>query len=207
MNRLILSALICTLALLPLSGCGGGGGGGGGPITKAVTKVYLFGNMTSTVQNVYFGNISSSVRVTSVDSSLNVPSGVQVNYSSAVGATTGNCILRKGVFISSGPIIPNLTESNFSNSRFDIDPLSRKLSIKIFNAGFVKLKASETKNAGKGEEIATIIFNLATPGVKPVTNFDEIIDRSPTVGLSDNLLNGNTPDLRNPRITFVTTYQ
>jgi hypothetical protein len=145
--------------------------------------------------------------VSYISTSLNVPAGVLVNYSAAVGASTGDCILRKGVFVPSGAITPGLTESNFSASRYNIDPNSKKLTIKVANSGMVKLRASTTKNSGKGEEIGSIVFRLAAPGVKPDQTFDAFYDPLPTVSVSDNNLGGSSDDMSSPRINFVTTYQ
>ncbi len=206
MKGFIKTSLFCVLVVATLYGCGGGGGGGG--VTKAVTKVYLYGNMTSiTSAKAYsFGNISSKLRVASVSSSIDLPSAVMVNYSSPQADITG-CTLRKGVFTPSGPKL--VSQSDFGDSRFNPDPSSRKLTIKMFNWGSVLLKASTTGNGGLGEEIATINFTLAAPGVKPPASFDQQQNASSVVGVTDNANTnlGSVVYMNGPKITFVTTYQ
>lgn len=204
MKKFIRTSLFCAVALVTLYGCGGGGGGGGGGgVTKAVTKVYLYGNMTSVNAKAYsFSNISSKLRIASISSSIDLPSAVMVNYSSPQADITG-CTLRKGVFTPSGPKL--VRESDFSESRFNPDVSSRKLTVKMFNWGSVLLKASTTGNGGLGEEIATINFTLATPGVKPPASFDQQQNVSSDVGVTDNA--GTTAYMNGPKVTFVTTYQ
>lgn len=150
MKKYVMTTIICVFSALALAGCGGGGGGGGGgPVTKATTKIYLFGNITSA------GNIVGTVKTT-----LNVPSGVLINYSSTPGATTGLCILRKGVIVPSGPV--QVSASDFSGSSYDLT--SRVLTLQLVNFSRAALKSG---SSGNGKEIATINFSLATPGVLP----------------------------------------
>lgn len=142
--------MICFFSALTLAGCGGGGGGGGGgSVSKATTKVYLFGNITSA------SNVVATVKTT-----LNIPSGVLINYSSAPGATSGLCILRKGAIVPSGPVL--VSASDFSGSTYDLT--SRILTLNLANFSRVALKSGAS---GNGKEIATINFTLATPGSTP----------------------------------------
>ena len=91
MRKYVTTTMICVFSALALVGCGGGGGSS--PATKATTKVYLFGNITSA------GKI-----VATVDTTLNIPGGVLVNYSSPPGASSGTFPIRNGVVVPSGPV-------------------------------------------------------------------------------------------------------
>ena len=142
-------AILATVSAIVVAGCGGGGGGSAAPISKAATKVYLFGNITSSA------NIVATVKTT-----INVPTSVLVNYSSAPGAVTGLCKLRKGVLAPSGTV--QVSASDLDLSSYDL--ASRVLTINLVNSSKLSLKSSAS---GKGAEIATINFTLATSGVAP----------------------------------------
>jgi hypothetical protein len=154
--------MIGALSALALGGCGGGGGGGGATLvlpTKAVTTVYLFGNM------------SSNSTVASVQTSMTLPSGVLVNYTSPPGQP-GVWPLKSGVVQASGPTKVSLVSGSF-------DTVSRKLEISLVNGAFANISASTTTNGGKGTEMATVNFTLKTPGT---TVAMPTHDPSPVVG-------------------------
>lgn len=183
MKKYITTTLICLFSALTLAGCGGGGGGSG-PTTKATTKVYLFGNITS-----------AEKIVATVKTSINLPSGVLVNYSSAPGATTGLYKLRKGVIVPSGPVL--VSDSDFDSSSYDL--ASRVLTINLINFSRVSLKSGST---GDGKEFATINFSLATAGTLPTS-----------MPLKDSLAEVSQDSLSNPGAipaagvtNFITTY-
>lgn len=181
-----LSASICALSLVAMAACGGGGGSGGtsaAPVTKAVTKVYLFGTM------------SSNSKIATVQTTMIVPLGVMVNYTAPVGATAGIYPLKKGVIVPSGPV--QVSTADFSASTFNI--ATRALVVSLFNQGGVPL-ASNT--LGNGAEIATINLNLTTPGVTAPMPLQDMLasvgqDRP---GISLAYLTGCT-------VNFVTTFQ
>lgn len=162
MKRLISIALAGLLPALLLSACGSGGGGSTTalPATRAVSTMFLFGNM------------SSGSTITSVQSTITLPSTILVNYSSPPGTTSGNWPLRSGAVVASGP-----TRFSVAGGSFDI--ASRKLEITLVNGGFLNLSSSTTKNGGRGTEIATVNFTLASPGV---TTALPAQDASPVVG-------------------------
>ena len=189
MKRYILTAVTGLFSVLALAGCGGGGGGGSSPATKAVTKVYLFGNITS-----------ADKIVATVQTTMNVPSGVMLNYSSVPGATSGLCTLRKGVVVPSGPV--QVSPSDFSASTYDI--AGRVLTVRMVNNGRLPLKSSSTDNGGKGTEIAMINFSLATPGGTPSMMPEE--DLVPTVSQEALLVHDVTLS-PGCKISFATTYQ
>ncbi|KAB0672412.1 hypothetical protein F6V30_07575 [Oryzomonas sagensis] len=186
MKKYVTTTMISVFFALTLAGCGGGGGGGGS-VTKATTKAYLFGNMTSTST------------VVTIQTTMNVPSGVLVNYSSTPGATTGLCPLRKGVIVPSGPVLAS--SSDFNLSSYDIG--SRVLTISMVNNGRVPLKSSTTANTGTGVEFATINFTLATAGAVPASM--PLVDPAPTVG--QELPGPILSLLPGSKINFATTYQ
>ncbi len=185
MKKYVTTTIICIFSALALAGCGGGGGGGGGA-AKATTKVYLFGNITSAA------NIVGTVRTT-----LNIPSGVLVNYSSAPGATSGLCKLRKGVLVPSGPVM--VSTSDFNSSSYDI--ASRVLTLNLVNSSRVSLKSG---SSGNGKEIATINFSLATAGNIPTSM--PVSDSLAEVG-QEVLSTHDTSYPTGSKTNFVTTYQ
>lgn len=173
-NMIIFIGLV---SMLPLTGCGGGGGGGGGASTLAA-KVYLFGNMSTGVK---FNNISCIYRISQVTASLTVPNDVTLNYSTARNPSTGRyvtsgvcvsrslfptsglqCVLRDGVIVPSGPV--RLLSGDVTGT-YDIG--SSLMTLTMVNNSGLALKSSTTSNSAKGEEIATINFNLI-PGVTPL---------------------------------------
>jgi len=185
-GTLFIAGLLMTLGL---AGCGGGGGGGGGITSGATTKVLIF------------GHISSSSRLSTIHASLTVPASVQVNYSSAPGATSGLCKLRKGVITPSGPVL--VSTSDFDGSTYDI--ASRLLTINMVNNGRVMLKSSTTANSNLGAEIATIVFKLTTVGVLPTTM--PLAD--PSASISQEMA-GTPPSViavPGAAVNFTTTYQ
>lgn len=178
-----------------MAGCGGGGGGAA---TQAVTKVYLFGTMSS---NTRFGVYSSSGKITSVSTSMTVPAGIMVNYSSPAGVTSGKFPLRTGAVVPSGPV--KVAASDITGT---YDTASRVLAINIFNSPLVgaPLKSSTT---GKGAEIATISFSLETPGVESPL---PLLDPLPEVGQARPSLTspfGSEDYLTGCTVNYVTTYQ
>lgn len=193
MNKYLVMTILAVITLSGLAGCGGGGGGGGGVTTKAATKVLVFGHMTS------IGRIST------VQTTLNVPSSVLVNYSSAPGATAGLCILRKGVIVPSGNVLA--ASSDFNLSTYNIS--SRVLTVYMVNNGRLLLKSSTTGNSNKGEELATINFTFATPGVMPTAM--PLADVSAAISQElPGVLPTDPPSvsaLPGSRINFETTYQ
>jgi hypothetical protein len=141
------AALFAALA----AGCGGGGGGGGSTtVTGATAKVLLFGSM------------SSSSRVAAVQTTLPVPSGVLVNYSSPApaGYPANTYPLRGGSIIPSGAV--HVAASDLSGS---YNTSTGLLSVSLLNSNRVPLKSS---NVAMGAEIAAISFKLVSPGVLPV---------------------------------------
>lgn len=170
MKKYIMMAITCCMSALTLAGCGGGGGGSTSP-SGVVTTVYLYGNMST---NGTYNNYSTVYRISTVDTSFTVPSGVMVNYSSAPNATSGlcatralatpgQCILRDGVIVPSGPV--SLAVSDFNGSTYNI--ASRVFSLSAVNTSRLNLRSSTTANSGMGEEIARINFRLEVPGVVP----------------------------------------
>jgi hypothetical protein len=186
MRKYITKTMICVFSAFALAGCGGGGGGGSSAASKAISKVYLFGNITSS------SNIVATAKTTMI-----IPTSVLVNYSSAPGATTGLCKLRKGVLSPSGTV--QVSASDFDSSSYDI--ASRVLTINMVNNGRVALKSSAS---GKGAEIATINFTLATPGITPTTM--PIMDNLAEVG-QETLATHATSYPAGSKTNFDTTYQ
>lgn len=206
MGKYISAAIGVALTALAVAGCGGGGGGGGGAapaaLTRATTKLYLFGTMSSSGK---FNNISTSSTIATVSAKLNVPSGVLINYSSAPGATSGLCDLRPGVLVPSGPV---QVASNSLTGTYDI--ASRTLTVSLLNWPGQNQVALKNSTSGPGAEIATINFSLVTPGVTPSSM--PLQDLSPTVGQNRQLLTHPPTTLDNSYLTgstvnFATTYQ
>jgi len=198
--------MISAFAVLTLAGCGGGGGGGGAAsVTKAATKAYLFGNMSSPAS---FGNLSSNARIASIQTSITIPTTeAMVNYSSTPGATSGlcamranagagQCILRDNVIVPSGKVL--VSASDFIASTYDI--ASKTLTVRMTNFGRVPLKSSTT---GSGTEFATINLTLVKAGVTPATM--PLVDLVPTIG--EELPDLSTAFLVGRKVNFVTTYQ
>jgi hypothetical protein len=192
MNKLFFIRVLAGLTVAALYGCGGGGGGGGATlVSKAATKVYLFGNITGA------GKIVASVK-----STMNVPDGVLINYSSTPGATSGLCKLRRGAVVPSGPVKVSGMDSNDTFGTYDIG--RRLLTINLVNISQDFLKSSTTANNGAGMEIATVNFTLVTPGVTPAAM--PLKDSAAEIGQF--IL--SPPDLSYPagnEINFSTTYQ
>ncbi|HEY3307023.1 MAG TPA: hypothetical protein VGJ93_01085 [Desulfuromonadaceae bacterium] len=196
MKKKILAVTLTVFSALTISGCGGGGGGGGAiapaTVTKAVTKVYVYGNMSSPAS---FGNLSSNARIATVQSKMSLPAEVMVNYSSAPGATAGLCFLRKGVIVPSGNTL--LSASDFSFSTFDI--ASRVLTLNMINSGRQRLK---TNTNGNGVEFATVNFTLTTPGVP--SGLIPLFDQAAAIG--EEMPDLSLAYLLGRRINFVTTF-
>jgi hypothetical protein len=190
MKKYLLAAVISGVASIFLSGCGGGGGGSSTPApaakSKAVTKAYLFGAM------------SSSSIIATVQTSMVVPSGVLVNYTSASGATSGVFPLKSGVLVPSGTV--KVAANDLSGT---FDTASRKLAITMVNATTrASLQSSAT---GSGTEFATINFTLATPGTTPALPTSD-----PTAVISQDRQSSGAPSvgyLSGCILNFTTTFQ
>jgi hypothetical protein len=206
-NYLATAVMISAFAVLTLAGCGGGGGGAPAAVTQAVTKVYLFGNMSSPAS---FGNLSSNCRIASVQTSMTIPQEVMLNYSTAPGATSGfcvprslaasgQCILRDGIVVPSGKVL--VSPSDFTPT-YDFDTTSgkRTLTISMLNNGRNLLK---TNSIGNGAEIATINFKLVKAGTTPAQM--PLSDLTPAIG--EELPDLSTAFLVGRKVNFVTTYQ
>src|SRR6185369_14356593 len=115
------------------------------PATKAITTVSLFGTM------------SSNSTLATVKTSMTVPNGVLVNYSSPApaGYAQDTFPLRSGVVIPSGPV--KVAASDFSNSIFNT--ATRKLTINLVNLNRLPLMGNAI---GSGAEIATLNFGLSS---------------------------------------------
>lgn len=190
MKRYAIALAFVAGLTLPLSGCGGGGGGGGGgPATKATAKVSVF------------GAISSSCRIASIGTTLTVPSGILVNYSSPApaGYPPHTYPVRGSALVPSGPVQVDRSEitGTFNTS-------TNLLTVSLVNGSRLLLRGS---TIGDGTEVAQVIFGLATPGVLPtlpdpwqdplVTVYQEV----PTVPIASVLpLSGQT-------LKLTTTYQ
>jgi hypothetical protein len=180
---IIVAGLTVTMAL---SACGGGGGGSS-PVSSASTKLLVFGHMTSLA------------RLATVQATMTIPTSIQVNYSSAPGAISGLCKLRKGVITPSGTVL--VSADDFSGSTYDI--ASRILTINMVNSGQVALKSSDIANSGKGAEIATLQFKLTTPGTLPTTM--PLSDATATI--SQQLPGPSVTLLPGALVNYLTTYQ
>jgi hypothetical protein len=206
-NNFATAVMINVIAVLMLAGCGGGGGGGATATTQAATKVYLFGNMSSPAS---FGNLSSSCRIATVQTSMTIPPEVMLNYSTAPGATSGfcvprslatpgQCLLRDGIVTPSGKVL--VAPSDFTPTYdFDTSTGKRTLTIFLLNSSRYLLK---TNSIGNGSEIATINFKLAKPGSTPAQM--PLTDPTPTI--SEQLPNLDVVPLQGRKVNFVTTYQ
>ena len=190
MKKYAMPTILCAVLALSLYGCGGGGGGSA-PVTTAITKVFLFGTM------------SSNSRIAGVTTSMTVPGGVLVNYSTAPGVMInystphGIFPLRSGCVVPSGPVKVSSASGSYDNA-------GHKLIVSLVNGAFLNLSSSTTRNSGQGAEIATINFTLAKPGVTATLPTN---DASPTVkqdrpgfGIFGDVLNGC-------RVNFSTTFQ
>jgi hypothetical protein len=136
-----------------VAGCGGGGGSGssgGGAVTKATTKVLLFGAM------------STASKVAAVQTSFIVPSGVLVNYSSPApaGYPVDTYPLRGGAVVPSGPV--RVAASDITGT---YNTATAMLSLNLLNSARVGLKSG---TVGMGIEIATVNFKLVSPGALQV---------------------------------------
>lgn len=189
MKKYLIMTVLTVIAVSGLTGCGGGVGDS--TITKATTKIYLFGNITS-----------ANKVVASVKTTMNVPIGILVNYSSAPGATSGLCKLRKGTVVPSGPVKETGINSGDTYGTFDI--ASRTLNVNLFNGSLADVKSSTTANSAKGTEIATINFTLAIPGVTPPAM--PLQDSAAEVGIYT-LSPLDLSYSSDSNVNFVTTYQ
>lgn len=165
MKRYELIAIIGILGALTFAGCGGGGGGGGNG--KEVTKLYLFGTM------------STNSKVAALTSSINIPTFV--DYSAFPTRTSpGIYVVRNGVLTASGPIGATSVSGSYDN-------VTKTLTISLLNntptGGFVNMSSSTTRNAGKGTEIATL---TTTPGtVFPVGPTTAVVKKYRNLNLDD----------------------
>jgi hypothetical protein len=145
----VLAAAAMVAALM--AGCGGGGGGGSSaPATKGAAKLFLFGAM------------STSSRVAAVQTTLPVPSGVMLNYSTPApaGYPANTYPLRGGSLMPSGPV--QVAASDLSGT---YNTSTGLLSVSLLNSNRVALKSS---TLGMGTEVATVSFRLVSPGALPV---------------------------------------
>lgn len=154
--RNISSSILLVLSIILLAGCGGGGGGGVAvpPLTKAETKVLLFGTM------------SPSSKIATIHSEITVPEGIMVNYSSPPGATIGKFPLRTGSIIPSGTV---QIAANDLTAEYDLT--ARKLFVDYINSPDFSTGSRKNIISGTvtdGVEIATIKFTLSKAGVKPI---------------------------------------
>ncbi|MCM0084514.1 hypothetical protein L4X63_23335 [Geomonas sp. Red32] len=149
MMKITVAALVALWAAVTLTGCGGGGGAAAGPVTTGVTKVQLFGNM------------STNCTVGSVQTTMQVPSGVLVNYSSPAPSNypAHTFPLKSGAVVPSGPV--RFQQSDISGT---YNTQTMQLTVSMVNSAGSNITSSTT---GSGQEIATIMFKLATPGVLP----------------------------------------
>ncbi|TWJ33594.1 hypothetical protein [Geobacter argillaceus] len=138
MRKCNLALILGTVGALTLAGCGGGGGGGGGGPSKASTKLYLFGTM------------SSNYNIASVDTSVIVPNFK--DYTAPTGSTATVFQLRSGVLVPSAKV--SLATASY-------DTVGKVLTINVSMDRFKNMSSSTTSNAGKGTEFATLI---TTPG-------------------------------------------
>jgi hypothetical protein len=188
MKKYAMAAFIYSTLIL--AGCGGGENNSvATPATKAVTAVYLFGNMSSTS------------KITSVQTSLTVPSGLLVNYSSPApaGYPANTYPLKSGFAVPSGPV--RVAEADITGT---FNTTTRNLSIYLLNQGGIALKSGST---GNGTEIARINYQLAAAGVIP-TLPSPWEDSAVIVG--QELATLPTPSatfLPGCKLNFLTTYQ
>lgn len=206
-NYFATAVMISAFAVLTLAGCGGGGGGGGASsVTKATTKAYLFGNMSSPAS---FGNLSSNGKIATIQTSIALPPEVMLNYSTTPGATSGfcvprslaapgQCILRDGIVVPSGKVL--VSASDFSPT-YEFNALGkRKLTILMVNNSNAPLK---TNSIGNGAEFATINLTLVKAGVTAATM--PLADLTPTIG--EELPDLTPAFLLGRKVNFTTTYQ
>lgn len=150
MKRLCAAVFVFAASVVILASCGGGGGGGP---SRVVTKLYLFGSMSSNTNIAHvYSNISTA--------------GFK-DYSAPNGITTGTFPLRSGILKASGSIKVSVVDATFNTA-------NKRLSIQLVNGAYDNLSSSTTKNSGKGTEIATL--NMS-PGTVLLPT-----DKSPNVG-------------------------
>lgn len=157
--------IIGVTGFMALAGCGGGGGGGGP--SKLVTKMYLFGTMSS---NTYIASVFSNISAPNFK-----------DYSAPSNTANGVFPLRNGVLAASGPIKMSQVDGTY-------DTVSKKLRINLVNGVFDNLSSSTTKNSGKGTEIATLIMKLGT--TLPAKDNSPIVGKHRDTPLTNDYLNG-----------------
>lgn len=165
MKKYKLFAITGILGALTFAGCGGGGGGGGNG--KDVTKLYLFGTM------------STNSTVAALTSSINVPTFV--DYSAFPTKTSpGIFMVRNGVITASGPKLATNVSGSYDN-------VTKTLTISLLNntpaGAFVNMSSSTTRNAGKGTEIATLSTTSGT--VFPATPTPAVVKKYRNLNLDD----------------------
>ena len=144
--------VVSALGAVMLTGCGGGGGGGGE--SKQITKLFLFGTM------------SSNSRIATVTTSVISPNFV--DYSAPNKSVKGIYSLKTGVVTASGPVqASDVTGSTYDNT-------TGKLTVRLVNGAFQNMSSSTGRNNGKGTEVATL-------STKPGTTFPAA-DTTPEVG-------------------------
>jgi hypothetical protein len=146
MKKFAIAAFIYST--LALAGCGGGGDDA--VATMAVTAVNLFGNM------------SSNAKIVSIKTSMTVPGGILVNYSSPApaGYPANTYPLKSGFAVPSGPV--RVAEADITGT---YNTTTKNLSIYLLNQNGVALSSS---SIGNGMEVAKINFKLAVAGVAPL---------------------------------------
>ncbi|MBJ6727649.1 hypothetical protein [Geomesophilobacter sediminis] len=189
MKRYLIPVTFFLAAIM--SGCGGGGGGSSAPASKAVTTVYLFGNMTT------------SAWVATVDTSFKLPNGVLANVSTASGVTSGNLPLYSASFVPSGPVV--LPASNFSGTYNTSTGLVR---VSMINNGGLNVRMN---SVGNGIEIGKIIFKLPTAGSTPTLPSTWVVpnptDSSEYLKIGQDTPSHDTSYVPNCKLNFVTTFQ
>lgn len=153
MKKSFQALIIASVALLTLVACGGGGGGSSIAISKQSTKLYLF------------GNLSSSFNVAYVTTTLTVPGFV--DYSSSSSDSNSTSPLRSGVITASGPILASSVSGSFNRN-------SKLLTLTLTNGSFLNMSSSRLRNSGRGTEVATLV---TTPGT-----LLPAVDTTPAVG-------------------------
>ncbi|MBT0666116.1 hypothetical protein KI809_17525 [Geobacter pelophilus] len=157
MKNYILLVIFSSVFALTLAGCGGGGGGGG-TTTQAVTTLYLFGQMSSV----------SNSKIANAMTTINVPDGVLVNYSSPapIGLPPNTYEMRTGFASPSGTVL--LSPSDITGS---YNTVNRKLTVTIVNSAFLPLRSYTSARGAatvKGAEVAKVYFRLDPPGGTPI---------------------------------------
>lgn len=167
MRSYAIAAGVLLTFVLSLYGCGGGGGGGGPSVT--VTKLYLFGTLSS---NRNVANVTTSIAVLGF-----------TGYSSPTGATSGSYPLRSGTFIASGPVAASAVSSSY-------DIASKKLTFSLTNGLFKNMSSSTLSNGGKGTEIGTLTTAPNVTFSAGTTDFNPSVGQFRLTPPTSEILNG-----------------